>query len=142
MKVYPRSAYDRVGGLVYFARMLDKIRLHAAGKLTPDYHENLGKGFDGRCTRFLKVAYPALGERVLQGGTDEDILEWCFVNGRRPDAEDILVWSSFVRKRGWHDEEEGVTTELEKYKAANGLAGRTDILTFFDFYEVDEHRKK
>ena len=35
MNCFPRSAYDRVGGLVYFARMLDKIRLFAAGKLPP-----------------------------------------------------------------------------------------------------------
>jgi hypothetical protein len=27
----PRSPYDVVGGLVYFPRMLDKIRLHARG---------------------------------------------------------------------------------------------------------------
>ena len=74
MNIYPRSAFDKVGGLIYFPRMLDKIRLHAAGKLTTDYRENLGNGFDGRCTRFLKVAYPALRERVLQGGTDEEIL--------------------------------------------------------------------
>ena len=142
MNAFPRSAYDKVGGLIYFARMLDKIRLHAAGKLTSDYHANLGTGFDGRCIRFLKVPYPALRERVLQGGTDEEILEWCFTTGRRPDAEEIIAWNSFARKRGWRDEEEGATAILEKYKADNGLANRPDILTFFDFYEVDEHRKR
>ena len=42
-----RSAYDQVGGIVHFGRMLDKIRLHAAGKLPADYRENLGIGFDG-----------------------------------------------------------------------------------------------
>jgi len=73
----PRSAYDRVGGLVYFARMLDKIRLHAAGRLPEAYHKNLGIGFDGRSVRFLHVDYPALRDRVLLGGTDEEILQWC-----------------------------------------------------------------
>ena len=37
-----RSCYDKVGRLIYFGRMLDKIRLHAAGQLPPDYVENLG----------------------------------------------------------------------------------------------------
>lgn len=142
MNVYPRSAYDKVGGLVYFARMLDKIRLHAAGKLTADYHANLGNSLDGRCVRFLNVTYPAVRERVLQGGTDEEILEWCFKNGRRPNEEEIMIWSAFMRKRGWRDEEDGVTAQLEKYKAENGVGGRSDIVTYFDFYEVDEHRKK
>ena len=35
-----RSSYDKVGGIVYFGRMLDKIRLNAADKLPKDY--NLG----------------------------------------------------------------------------------------------------
>ena len=38
-----RSCYDKVGRLIYFGRMLDKIRLHAASKLPPDYAENLGE---------------------------------------------------------------------------------------------------
>jgi hypothetical protein len=37
-----RSPYDKVGRLVYFGCMLDKIRLHAIGKLPPDYQSNLG----------------------------------------------------------------------------------------------------
>jgi hypothetical protein len=34
-----RSCYDKVGRLIYFGRMLDKIRLHAAGQLPPEYQE-------------------------------------------------------------------------------------------------------
>jgi gluconokinase len=137
----PRSAFDQVGGLVYFARMLDKIRLKAEGKLSSDYHENLGKGFDGRCIRFLGVNYSALCERVSQGGSDEEILTWCFDKGRKPSEEEILIWNSFLRKRGWRDEADGVTQELENYKARSGMAQRTDIQTFFDYYEVDEGRR-
>lgn len=114
-KTYPRSAYDQVGGIVYFARMLDKIRLQAAARLPSDYHKNLSVGFDGRCSRFLGVDYAALRERVLQGGTDEQILQWCFANGRQANAEEILVWNSFMRKRGWRDEADGTTKELERY---------------------------
>ncbi len=141
-KIYPRSAYDRVGGIVYFARMLDKIRLHAAGKLSSDYHANLSKGFDGRCCRFLGVEYAALRERVLQGGSDGEILGWCFAKGRRPNEEEVLIWNSFLRKRGWRDDEDRATQELEDYKAGSGLSHRKDLLTFFDYYEVDEGRRK
>jgi gluconokinase len=137
----PRSAFDQVGGIVYFARMLDKIRLHAAGLLRDDYHANLGAGFDGRCCRFLNVDYSALRARVLEGGTDEDILAWCFSKGTKPNDEQLLVWNKFMLKRGWRDEDDGSTQELEAYKAASGLAHRTDLITFFDYYEVDEGRK-
>ncbi len=137
----PRSAYDRTGGIVYFARMLDKIRLHAAGRLRADFHANLGDGFDGRCSRFLGVTYEALRERVLAGGSDDEILAWCFSTGVRPGDEQVLVWNKFMLKRGWRDEDDGSTQELETYKAGSGLAHRTDLVTFFDYYEVDEGRR-
>src|SRR3954471_422609 len=63
-----RSPYKKVGRLVYFGRMLDKIRLHAAGKLPgADYSANLGKGFDARCCSFLRIDYEDLKTRVLAG---------------------------------------------------------------------------
>lgn len=37
-----RSCYAKVGRLIYFGRMLDKIRLHAAGRLPDEYHAQLG----------------------------------------------------------------------------------------------------
>ncbi len=137
----PRSAYDRTGGIVYFARMLDKIRLHAAGRLRADFHANLGDGFDGRCSRFLGVTYEGLRKRVLAGGSDDEILAWCFATGVRPSDEQVLVWNKFMLKRGWRDEDDGSTQELETYKAGSGLAHRADLMTFFDYYEVDEGRR-
>lgn len=130
-----RSDYEKVGGIVYFGRMLDKVRLHAQGRLPADYRENLGVAFDGRCVRFLRVEYPRLIERVLLGGTDEEVLEWCFANGRRPTEEEILIWNGFMSKRGWRDE---ASASLEKEKRERGFGSRTDIQTYFDFHKADE----
>ncbi len=49
-----RSPGAKVGGLVYFGRMLDKIRVHAKGELPADYHPKLGSGFDGWCVDLLQ----------------------------------------------------------------------------------------
>jgi hypothetical protein len=139
--VFPRSAYDVVGGLVYFARMLDKIRRHADGRLPAEYHPFLGEGFDGRMCRFLGVEYSQVRDRTLAGGTDEEILEWCLEMGHRRSEEECLWWSKCASKTGWRDEDTGATGRLAENKAASGLADRDDIVTFFDFYEVDEHRR-
>ncbi len=141
MMPYPRSAYDRTKGLVYFARMLDKIRLKAAGQLREDYFENLGGGFDGRCCRLLGIDYAALCDRVLAGGEDDEILDWAYAQRAPLTEEQLLVWNKFMEKRGWRDEDDGSTQELEAYKAGSGLGHRTDLVTFFDYYEVDEERK-
>jgi Domain of unknown function (DUF5069) len=128
-----RSSYEKVGGIVFFGRMLDKIRLHAQGKLPADY--NRGRGLDRRCMLFLKVDYEALVKRALDGGTDGEILEWCFQEGHRPDEEDIFVWNAFMTKRGWRDD---VSDWLREEKAKRGFAHRDDIQTAFDFHKADE----
>ena len=120
-----------------FGRMLDKIRLLAKGELPSDYHVNLGKGFDEKCVRFLRVNYDDLAERVKKGGTDEEILQWCFSVGRRPSDDDLYVWNEFMRKRGWNDE---VSETLKRRKTEAGMTDRADIQTAFQFIDADEGR--
>ena len=136
----PKSFHDKTGGMLYFPRMLDKIRLHARGELREDCHANLGlasKG-DGLCCRFLRVTYEALKGRVLAGGTDEEILEWCFATGRRLDETDLFIWSEFMRKRGWNDEASG---RLAIFKQESGHSDRADLMTMSDYTDVLEGRK-
>lgn len=132
-----RSPSEKIGGLFYFGRMLDKIRLHTKGELPSDYHANLGKGFDEKCVKFLQVDYDQLVERVKQGGTDEEILEWCLTVGRRPSENDVYVWNEFMRKLGWNDE---VSEMVLRRKAEAGMSDRSDIQTSFDFIDADEGR--
>jgi hypothetical protein len=132
-----RSPSEKIGGLFYFGRMLDKIRLHANGELPQDYHANLGKGFDEKCVNFLRINYAQLVERVKRGGTDGEILRWCFENGRRPDENEIYVWNEFMRKRGWNDE---VSEILERRKKEASMTDRSDIQTAFQFIDADEGR--
>ena len=128
-----RHSAEKTGGIVFFGRMLDKIRLHAAGKLPPDYKH--GAGTDLRVCRFLHVEYPVIVERVLSGAKDEEVLEWCFANGRKPNEEEIFIFNAFLSKRGWRDNQ---TEELEQMKRDRGFSHRTDIQTFFDFHKADE----
>jgi hypothetical protein len=132
-----RSPHEKLGGICYLGRMFDKIRLHAEGALPADYQQNLGAGFDGRALNFLWIEYPALVERVKEGGTDEDILEWCFARGRQPSPEEIEIWNEFMRKRGWNDES---SAKLAQRKRESGFEDRDDIQTFFDYIDLDEGR--
>ena len=126
--------------MMYFPRMLDKIRLYARGELGEDYLPNLGRAraADGTCANFLRVKYEELRERVLAGGDDEEILEWCYGQGRRLNRGDLVVWNGFVSKLGWND---FVTPVLEEQKRKCGLAHRTDIITVPDFIDLDEGRR-
>lgn len=133
----PISAFAKLGGLYFLPRTLDKIRKHAAGLLHPEYHEYLGKGFDGRLCHFLGIGYDALKARTLEGGTDAEVWQWIQQRTRPLGEVDAMIWNGFCAKRGWRDD---ATANLEKHKAESGLSHREDILTFFDYYEVDEGR--
>ena len=132
-----RSPRDEVEGLVYFGRMVDKLRLEQAGKLPKDYHENLGKSFDASCCDFLGVKYERLRERVKQGGSDGELLAWCGENGKKRDAVERAVWNAYLGKRGWRDD---LAERLVFRKKEAGWEGRDEIQTFFDYIDADEGR--
>ena len=139
MSTYPKSPKEMTGGMMYFPRMLDKIRLHARGELGDDYHANLGRTrtADGACSNFLRVKYGDLRDRVLAGGTDGEILDWCYTNGRRLNEGDLLVWNSFVSKLGWND---FATPVLDEAKQNQDITDRTDISTVCDLIDFEEKR--
>ena len=135
-----RSPRHCVQGIVIFARIVDKIRLHAEGKLPEGYHIGPMEGnrtFDDRLCKFLGVSFEDLSIRTLQGGTDEEILDWCFEHGRKPDAEQIEVWNGFMSKRGWRD---SGSESLLKQRAEAGFEARSEIMTYFDLMDAEEGR--
>jgi hypothetical protein len=133
-----RSSYETVGGLVHFARMIDKIRLYATSDLPSEYHPYLGESdplaFDARCCRFLKIDYDTFGVRAKQGGTDAQLFEWVCTHGRRPSEVEIEIWNAFMQKRGWRDSR----TRALQQEAED--AGITDpmVPTFFDLHDAEE----
>ncbi len=133
-----RSPYDKVGRLVYFGRMLDKIRLKAAGKLPLDeYGANLGKGFDARCCAFLRVDYAELVLHALApGATDDSALAWAEQRGGARSDEECEIWNGFMIKRGWRDAAREI---LEKRIKESGLEAK-NIQTMFDYLDYDEGR--
>ena len=140
MSTYPKSPKEMTKGMMYFPRMLDKIRLHGSGELSEDYHASLGapKTADGACTNFLRINYGVLRQRVLKGGTDEEILDWCYTNGRRLNEGDLTVWNAFVTKLGWNDH---ATKRLEELKEKVGVLHLAEIVTIADLIDVDEKRR-
>ena len=133
-----RSPYAKVGRLVYFGRMLDKIRLHAAGKLpVADYGANLGKAFDARCCSFLRVSYEELKARVLVGDlSDAQLLDWAAQRGGSRTDEECEIWNAFMMKRGWRD----VGAEILAKRIGESRLEDRPIMTMFDYLDFDEDR--
>ena len=155
MKEFPvRSPAKKMGGLVYFGRMLDKIRVHARGELPEDYQPNLGKGFDSKCCAFLHVDYDEVAERVKEGASDDEMLKWAFETGRGPTEKEIIMWNELMRKFGWRDAPlmgDLARRWVETYCYAFGepdflenepqqLYWRTDIVQMTRYYMIEAAR--
>jgi carbohydrate kinase (thermoresistant glucokinase family) len=135
-----RSPHARVGRIVHFGRMLDKIRLNARGVLHPDYQANLGEQkpnqFDSRCCLFLGVPYADVVARALEGGCDEEILSWAHARGTVRSDHDCVVWNRFMSKLGWRDDRSDVLRErVVEFGFAPGSAE-----TMFELIDLDEGR--
>lgn len=137
MSDFPRSSYVEVRGVVFFARMLDKIRLHAAGRLASDYNVGFADptSFDARFCRFWNVDFDQISTRTLQGGTDEEIFDTFFPTPLNP--EHIIAWNSLILKRAWRDNQ---SANLQAMKESAGFGDRTDIQTYVDFHDAEEGR--
>ncbi|MEI7550777.1 MAG: DUF5069 domain-containing protein [Verrucomicrobiota bacterium] len=132
-----RSPYAKVGRLVYFGRMIDKIHLQARGALPADYLANLGQGFDLRCCDFLRVPYADLKAQALAGGqTEAALLDWALERGGPRGDEECEVWNGFLMKRGWRD----AGAEILARRIREGQLEGQPIMTMFDYLDFDEGR--
>lgn len=133
----PRSPRDEIDGIVYFPRLCDKVRFHAAGTLSPDYHANLGSGMDLWTCQFLGVNYSPLADFIRAGKSDAEALAWSREHGTPRTVAELAWWSAFIKTRGFRDD---LAERLAQRKAESGFQDRADIVTFMDYIDADEGR--
>jgi gluconokinase len=126
-----------MAGWVYLPRFIDKIRLHLAGKLAPDYQENLTKGFDGAWLKAAGLSAEQFVAVVKNTLTDGEVCDWVREHVRKTEAEKA-AFADFLLNRG--REGEDLQARLRQRKQEAGLAGREDIQTFIDCIDADEKR--
>ena len=136
-KIYPRSPREMMEGWVHLPRFIDKIRLHVAGKLHPEYAENFTHGFDGQWLKAAGVDAEQFVKVVRSTVSDGEVCDWVRVNVKKSAAEKN-AFNQFVLNRGADDEQ--AKARLEQRKRDNNLAHRTDVRTFVDMIDADEKR--
>jgi hypothetical protein len=135
--IYPRSPRETMCGWVYLPRFVDKIRLHAAGKLHADYQENFTKGFDGAWLKAAGVNAETFLAVVRNSIADGQVADWVRLHVRKTEA-DKAAFRDFILNRGTEGGE--VTERLNMRKEQSGFSHRDDIKTFVDYIDADEKR--
>jgi hypothetical protein len=135
--IYPRSPRETMAGWVHLPRFVDKIRLHLAGKLHPEYQENFTKGFDERWLKATGVDAQEFIAVVKSSLTDGEVCDWVRKNVRKSEAEKA-AFNQFVLNRG--NDADDAKARLQQRKQEAGLADRDDLQVFVDFIDADEKR--
>ena len=140
---YPRSPKVLLGGIAHLARFIDKVRLRHAGQIQ-DYNY-ITTGFDKHLLAFLQVEPEAFERRILQGGTDAELLEWVRSRSRTLSAEDIQQWSQGILTSSPKDEgaRERFQARLAEVAAKRGVPvdSLPPVTTWVDIIEMDEERQ-
>lgn len=139
---YPRSPKVLLGGMAHLARFIDKVRMRHAG-LIPDYNY-ITVGFDKYLLDFLQIKGEGFETRVLQGGTDEEILAWVKAHVRPLTADDFRQWNERILDGMPKDDaaRQRFQNRLAEVAAKRGVS--VDKLpsasTWVDIIELDEER--
>jgi hypothetical protein len=136
--IYPRSPRETMCGWMHLPRYIDKIRLHLAGKLHPDYQPNLGKGFDGAWLKAADLTHEQFVEIVRTSITDGEVADWVLKNVKRSDADKGAHAAGMLNYP--KPEDADGQARLKMRKEQGGLARRDDIRCFVDFIDADEKR--
>jgi len=141
-QTYPRSPKVLLGGIAHLVRFIDKIRLRNAGQIQ-DYNY-ITVGFDKYLVDFLGIDAKSFEQRVLAGGTDEELLAWVKGNGRNPSDEEIAQWSKNLLASGPKDEaaRQRFQGRLQDIANKRGVAVSSlpSVTTWADVIELDEER--
>jgi len=136
--IYPRSPRETMDGWPHLPRYIDKIRLHLAGKLHPDYQPNLGKGFDGQWLKAAGVTHETMLDLVKRSLTDGEICDWVHQHVKRPAAEKAQLLQAMLNYPRADDAEGQARLKLRKEQSK--LSHRDDIRCFVDYIDADEKR--
>ena len=139
---YPRSPNALLGGIAHLGRFIDKIRLRHEGKIQ-DYNY-ITVGFDKFLIEFLQIDPKTFEQRVLAGGTDEELLVWVKANSRKPSDQEIAQWSQGLLSSGPKDDaaRQRFQGRLQGIATKRGVpvASLPSVHTWADVIELDEER--
>jgi hypothetical protein len=142
LPTYPRSPKILLGGIAHLGRFIDKIRLRNAGKIQ-DYNY-ITLGFDKYLVEFLGIDPKAFEQRVLAGGTDEELLAWVRVHGRQLSEQETTQWSQNLLARSPNDDaaRQRFQGRLQDIATKRGVpvGSLPPVSTWADVIELDEGR--
>jgi hypothetical protein len=132
----PRSAKDKLAGLVSLKRTIDKAKAHNEGHLG-EYDYDCPH--DKPLFAFLGTNGDEFARKVKELDTDDAIAAWlqsAFLSKKTP----VQIEAFNAERMRWHPEPGSPSAEYFDGLRDKVAPGRRDIVTWFDVLDLDEGR--
>jgi hypothetical protein len=134
-KAPPRSPYEKLGGITFLPRAIDKMRAHIAGT-AGEY--NAKTGYSTQLFEFAGVTADEFEQIVREHDTDEAVLQALLARKPLSEAE-IEDWNQRSINRTPTDEA-GWARHYKMLEDA-GYGHRMDVRTMYDRLDLDDGRE-
>ena len=132
----PRSAKDKLAGIVSLKRTIDKAKAYNAGSLG-EYDYDCPH--DKPLFEFLGTDGKEFADKVRQLETDEAIANWARSTALAKKTQAEIEEFNAARTR-WHPEPNSHSAEYFKNLRSKIAPDRPDVVTWFDLLDLDEGR--
>jgi hypothetical protein len=134
-----RSPRETLGGYMILPRLIDKVRLHARGKLPPEYLPQLlapEPALDGRFLAFSGLEREALRAAILSL-PDAAVLTWVERHAQPHTESEKRAWGEGIN--AYRPDAERAARRARDYPA---VTARFDVgvMSVFDVIDLDEGR--
>lgn len=132
---YPRSGREKLGGVMFLGRTIDKMRASIAGT-AGEYNSH--RGMSSRVFELFGVTAEQFEEAVRENPSDEGVVAWLQQHGKKPTQDEIDEYNQRIENAAPNDD---VRPRFEAALERLGHGGRTDIRTWLDMQDLDEGRR-
>ena len=133
---FPRSPFEKLGGMIWIPRLTDKARAKLKNKLGEYVYDC---PMDQRALKFLGIGADAFLSAVSSAADDKAMLEWIGANAVKRSPAAIEEFNKMLSNLGPSTPDSQTKFAATRDKIA---AGRTDVTTWAMMIDLEEGRLK
>ncbi|MBD5604204.1 MAG: DUF5069 domain-containing protein [Candidatus Eremiobacteraeota bacterium] len=131
----PRGPRERLLGLAFLPRTIDKMRASLPGGNLAGYLVDFPRGLSAYMLKRVGVDLAAMQRKVAEAEDEADVLAWFADHADLSDVDGLNAKLEALGMSRLPEDERAMV-----YRAHPGLDQRSDLTAFFDIFEFDDAR--
>jgi hypothetical protein len=134
-KTPPRGPREKLAGVVFLARTIDKMRANLPGGNLNGYLIDYSRGLSPFLLKRIGIEQSALQAVVASAADESEVLAWIESHADLSDVEGVNAKMESLGLERMTDDDRALV-----YERHPGVAERPELSKFFDIFEFDDAR--